>query len=123
VWVDFGLRHVFGHSDKDYINALNKLKNKKYDNIRIASIDPLYIPLQYDIYTTICWYFAGGVFGGNKDSLILFADVMKGQCKQIVETHGTLMWEVNIWYLIYKSMPWIFDPYECNHNNSILENY
>lgn len=123
VWIDFGIRHVFKGSDRDFINTLNLFEHKKYDKIRIASIDDLRNPLQHNIFTTVCWYFAGGVVGGNKDALLLFADLMQQECRQIAERHHTLMWEVNIWYLIYTKYKTVFDPYYCDHNNTILTNY
>ena len=33
------------------------------------------------------------------------------------------MWEVNIWYLVYKENKELFDNYYCNHNNTIIDNY
>jgi hypothetical protein len=76
-----------------------------------------------DILRQISWYFAGGVFGGNKNSLLQFADLMKEKCIEIINSYNTIMWEVNIWYILYTENPNLFQPYPCNHSISIIDNY
>jgi len=77
----------------------------------------------YNIFKNITWYFAGGVFGGNKDKLLIFADLMKRKCLQIISQEKTIIWEVNIWFLIYLENKDLFCPYQCDHNDTILKNY
>ena len=43
--------------------------------------------------------------------------------RKIIQEKKHIMWEVNIWYLIYREFPEIFDFYLCDHNISILKNY
>ena len=83
----------------------------------------LFLVYNINIYKNVAWYFAGSVFGGNKDKLLLFAEKMKTQCMKIITEHQTLMWEVNIWYLIFKENKELFDCYQCDHNDSIIANY
>ena len=123
IWVDFGIRHVFTLSDEEFINKINNLQYKIYDNVRIANIWNLDILYFINIYKDIAWYFAGGVFGGNKNKLIKFADLMKNKCIEIITKNNTIMWEVNIWYLIYTENKDLFDSYVCDHNNTIIDNY
>jgi hypothetical protein len=123
IWIDFGIRYMFNCSDEEFIDHLNNLHNKIYSNIRIAKIWNLDITYSGDIYKNITWYFAGTIFGGNKEKLLLFADKTKDKCMEIITTKNTLMWEVNIWYLIYLDNKEIFDAYFCDHNNSLLNNY
>jgi hypothetical protein len=122
IWVDFGLRHVFD-SDINFTNQINNLKHKYYDKIRIGHIWNLNKNYNINPIVSIMWYFAGGVFGGNTKYLLEFADKTKNMCIDIINTHNTLMWEVNVWYLVFKSFPELFNPYYCEHNYSILENY
>ena len=63
IWVDFGIRHVFTSSDEEFINKINNLQYKIYDNVRIANIWNLDILYFINIYKDIACYFAGGVFG------------------------------------------------------------
>ena len=123
VWIDFGIRYMFNCSDEEFIEKLNNLHNKTYSNIRIAKIWNLDINYNVDIYKNITWYFAGTIFGGDKDKLLLFAEKMKDKCIEIIITKNTIMWEVNIWYLLYFDNKVIFDAYFCDHNNSLLDNY
>jgi len=123
IWVDFGIRYIFNCSDEEFIEKINKLKYKVYKNVRIGNIWNLQNSYNINIYKDIAWYFAGGIFGGNKESLLHFSNKIKEKCIDIILKKNTLMWEVNIWYLIYIENKEIFDNYSCNHNNSIIDNY
>ena len=48
---------------------------------------------------------------------------MKTKYIEIITTKNTIMWEVNIWYLIYKENNDLFDLYLSNHDDSIIDNY
>lgn len=124
IWIDFGIRHVFKTVDDDtFINILESLNDKKYENVRIGSIWNLERLYQFNILKDITWYFAGGVFGGNKDKLLKFASLMKEKCLEIISQEKTIMWEVNIWFVVYSENKELFDAYSCDHNNSIIANY
>lgn len=123
IWLDFGIRHVFKCSDNEFITKINNLKYKIYDKIRVGRIWDLNYISNRDIYKDITWYFAGGVFGGNINNLVLFADMVKKKCIDVMVNHKTIMWEVNIWYLIYNYNKNLFEPYHCDHNDSICDNY
>jgi hypothetical protein len=46
------------------------------------------------------------------------------KCLEIIHTKNTIMWEVNIWYLIYSENKELFNPYTCNnHDDSVIYNY
>jgi hypothetical protein len=122
VWVDFGIKYIFKCPGEEFVKKIEGL-NKQYSQIRIGSIWNLNHKYNVDIYTTINWYFAGGVFGGNKDFLLAFADLTKKKCLSIMEEKKTLMWEVNVWYLVYLENKHLFDPYSCDHNSTLVEHY
>jgi hypothetical protein len=124
VWIDFGINHIFRCDDNEFERKIIDLTKKSYMNVRIGSIlDPRTSIFQGDIYSQVAWYFAGGVFGGNGNALKEFADMVKEECYETIFEKGTLMWEVNIWYLVYLKNPLFFDPYLCNHNESLITNY
>ena len=123
IWIDFGIKHVFNCDNTQFMNKIENISNKSYNRVRIASIWNLNLKYTNDEYTNVLWFFAGGVFGGNKDFLIDFANKTKNMCIKIMEEKNTIMWEVNIWYLIFKENPEIFDYYYCDHNDSIIDNY
>jgi len=125
VWVDFGIRYICKCSDEEFLKKVSSLGKKQYDKkIRIGQIWDLSIPrISLDIYRDIAWYFAGGIFGGDSDSVLKFAQWMKEKCVKIIQTNKTIMWEVNIWYLVYLEHPEIFDGFLCDHNDSLIDNY
>lgn len=123
VWLDFGLKHVFKCSDDEFIQKINKMIYKIYDQVRIGNIWNLNIHYNCNIYKDITWYFAGGVVGGHRDSLIQFANLVKNNCIDIMINKKTIIWEVNIWYLVYNLHKNLFDPYYCDHDYSICDNF
>jgi hypothetical protein len=128
IWIDFGIKHILNGaftycSDEDFIEKINKLKDKKYNRVRIGGIWNLNYEYNIDIYKTVAWYFAGGVFGGNTTALLKFSDLMKEKCISIMTNRNTIMWEVNIWYLIWCENKELFDAYKCDHNATLVDNY
>ena len=125
IWLDFGIRHIFPPSCKDdeFIEKINALYNKKYYNVRIGGIWKINYDFNINIYKDVAWYFAGGVFGGSNISLIKFANLMREKCVDIMTTKNTIMWEVNVWYLIYNENNNLFNIYDCNHDISLICNY
>jgi len=120
IWIDFGIYHVINNDDEFY-KGINNLNTKSYENVRISKG---YVNLtDKDIFKNIIWFFLGGIFGGHKDALLQFADIMKNKCIDIMENNKTIFWEVNIWYLIHTEFPDLFLGYNADHNLSILTNY
>lgn len=125
IWVDFGIRYICKRSsDDEFIEKISGLCDKKYiDCVRIGNVWNLNKRYCNNIYQDIIWYFAGGVFGGDPGKLVEFADYMRHKCTEIIETKQTIMWEVNIWYMIYLEHPDLFNAYKCDHNESLLDGY
>lgn len=125
IWVDFGIRHVFQCNEQEFIWKLDRIQYKEYSRVRIASIWTEEFMRQQDdkIFCSVCWFFAGGVFGGDAKKLLLFADKMKAKCIEIIKDKNMILWEVNIWYLIYKEAPELFLLYTADHNDTLLEYY
>jgi hypothetical protein len=125
MWVDFGICHMINNDILN--NELKNLENRNalnpHTKIRIGGCWDLNLYYYVDVFTQIAWYFAGSVFGGSTNELIEFADLMKEKCLQIIEQKRTLMWEVNVWYLIYLERRHLFDHYYCGHDASIIMNY
>jgi hypothetical protein len=55
--------------------------------------------------------------------LVDFADHLKEKIIQTVREKKRLMWEVNLWWLVYNDNKNIFNPYQSSHDSSILINY
>jgi hypothetical protein len=123
IWLDFGIKHMCNCTNEEFIKKVERLGECKNDKVRIASVWNPDIEYQNNIYRDICWYFAGSIFGGDKLSLLEFAKEMKDTCLEIINTKQTIMWEVNVWFLVYKKLKLLFSPYMCDHNTSIIDHY
>ena len=121
IWVDFGIYHMINNDN--FNDSIYKMTQQNFQNVRIATSWDFNAYYHNNYYTQIMWYFAGSVFGGDKNKLLLFADLMKKNCLDIIDKQKTLMWEVNIWYFIYNTNKDLFDTYHCIHNNTIIDNY
>ena len=133
LWIDYGIYHMIRNEDvfKRELEALVTRNNSNQtgcNSIRIAGCWDLTLiynnmNIDIDIYKNITWYFAGSVFGGNETTLFEFADKMKEKCIQIINNKQTLMWEINVWYLMYLENLEMFNSYMCNHDVTIISNY
>jgi hypothetical protein len=120
VWVDFGIYHIMNNDENLFIQVISNLNNKSYENIRIPSGRFFNIE---NVFINIQWFFLGGIFGGHKDKLLEFADLMKEKCIDIITNEKTIIWEINIWSLIYLENQDLFDRYIADHNESMLMLY
>ena len=124
IWVDFGIRYIFKHDDDEsFIKKIEKLNEPYYEKVRAGSIWNTNHRYFNNVYLDICWYFAGGVIGGHKESLLVFAEKTKDMCIRIMKEKKMLMWEVNVWYLVFLENRLLFDFYHCDHNPTLIDSY
>jgi len=122
IWVDFGIYHMIRDEAKMH-EAILAMALKEYDDLRIASCKYKGYTVPYDVYHTITWTFAGSVFGGGTDSLLRFAYLTKSEILKTIREKKSLMWEINIWYLIYLKHPEFMNFYTTGHDLRILNTY
>ena len=127
-WMDFGIRHMFP-SDTAMAKAIYTLRDRVvtscWDRSRVyapSCWDPNMIYDQ-NIFREIYWIFSGSAFGGSARALSEFARRTKQKCIMILTAKHSLMWEVNVWALIYRDCPELFSLFYGNHNSGILENW
>ena len=119
IWLDFGISHILKNKKLgDLIKSNYYFPEKK---IRIGGIWPDDIAKKHDIFNQINWFFAGGVFGGTSDSLLIFYDKCKSQFIKNLN-QNKIIWEVNLWRQIYESDPNLFQIYRSNHDESLISN-
>jgi len=125
VWIDFGIRYIMKNTtDEEFVEKLNKIAYTHHSKVRIGGIwNPNLDVYGIDMFKEILWYFAGGVMGGHKDYLLKFANEMRCLCESIVSTYHTIMWEVNLWRLIYINRKDWFDIYPASHNETLVDGY
>jgi hypothetical protein len=133
IWIDFGAFHMFQGKIDVFQTELYKLRSRVNRNvqgqgqgnhhIRIARCwDPNHIHYG-DIYRDVNWLFAGSVFGGSVVAIDKFAAKMREKCIQIMREKNTLMWEINIWVLIYRESPELFSLYPSDHSEILFRGY
>jgi hypothetical protein len=106
-----------------FSSYLIQMGNRTYDHVRVASIWNIDTQYQFDVYSDILWYFAGGVFGGHKDRLIEFSDLTKRKIIETIVSRRKIMWETNIWYMVYNDCKSILSLYYGTHDSTIVQNY
>jgi hypothetical protein len=120
VWIDFGIWHMI-HDDQVFTDSCMKISQSFNNRVRIACGNS-----QSDLtnlHKTISWFFLGSIFGGDRDSLLKFANSVKNKCIEIIKEHKTIMWEINVWQMVYADDPSLFLCYGANHDASILQNW
>lgn len=131
-WIDFGVFHMFGGSVDtfqlslyEWRNRVDKRVRKEGESsvIRIAGCWDPTLSYAQDIYRDICWVFAGSVFGGGEQRLERFAKCMRETCIRLLEERRSLMWEVNVWVLLYRKHPEWFSWYKSDHSRVLLDAY
>jgi hypothetical protein len=119
IWIDFGIYHMV-NDDSIFENAILNISKKSYSKLRISSFKPHNYVCTHNVYKRITWNFAGSIFGGDKKSLITFADIVKDKVIETIEKKNTIMWEICIWYLVKNTVPDLFDCYIYDHHNSYI---
>ena len=121
-WFDFSLPYIF----KDIENSI--LKFKTYSETNFISEPFIVMPGCWNfkvgnkdvLKDSICWRFCGGVFMGDKNSLLSFYDVSISHFEEFLRLTEKLVWEVNYWAWLeasgYISPIW----YTADHNDSII---
>jgi uncharacterized protein YneR len=120
VWIDFGIWHMI-RDDQVFTDFCMKISQSFNNRVRIACGNS-----QSDLtnlHKTISWFFLGSIFGGDRDSLLKFANSVKNKCIETIQKYGTIMWEINVWQMVYADDPSLFLCYGANHDASILQNY
>lgn len=133
MWIDFGIYQFIDKLNLSTEEKFNQFSNSLYQ-IEYQKTDLIRMPQMWNLKATcnnfhdymkkhICWYFGGSLFGGNKDNLIKFAQSTKQQCLKMIIDESWLVWELNIWYLVYQETPQLFETYWAKHDLSIFEKY
>lgn len=125
IWVDFGAYHFIKNDIKFKEGLLHMANKSMSDNsIRIpCGKKPDFLHFSKNVYHHIIWLFTGSVFGGNIYAINKFADLVKDKCIDTLTTKKHLMWEINIWYLIFYENVTLFDRYIADHDENMFYNF
>lgn len=124
IWIDFGIYHLI-KQDELFEKCIYNLRYKTYNSVRIPGCWNPYNIKNTNIFQNISWYFAGSIFGGHKDKLLEFADLTKEKCIFLINNSKHIMWEVNVWYLVFLDLKdkQMLNWYPTDHNPSMLLEY
>lgn len=133
VWIDFGVFHMFHGSVDRFQVALFELRNRIDKRVlregvsghvvRIAGCWDPNGPSRGDVYRDVNWTFAGSVFGGGAAAIQEFGLRMREKCLLVLRERNHLMWEINVWLLIYRDFPALFAWYKSDHSPIIFDGY
>jgi hypothetical protein len=111
-WIDFGIFHVIQDTEaaQKYLTDLVPRPLGKG-----LVIPGCWQKGEYNYFDRICWRFCGGVFAGDRETLLSFYETVHQEFRK-----QQLTWEVNFWaYLESKGMicpQWI----QADHNDTIV---
>ena len=136
IWMDFGLYHMCDRPDAGeemFYRCFREMNTRICDRylvacqngftfhtVYFASCWPPASDYYLDIYRQIHWLFAGSVFAGFAEPLLDLAQKMRLECIGLIKEKKHLMWEINVWILIYRKYSHLFDFYRCNHDPSMI---
>ena len=133
VWIDFGSFHMFHGSVDRFQGGLCKLRERICERVsregrggavvRMAGCWQPYVHRPGDIYRDINWTFAGSLFGGGGDAIREFACRMREKCFRILREKNHLMWEINVWVLIFLDCPDLFSWFRSDHSPILFDGY
>ena len=136
IWMDFGLYHMFdrpGAGEEMFYRCFREMDTRvsqrylvacqngfPFRTVYFASCWPPAADYYMDVYRQIHWLFAGSVFAGFAEPLLELAQKMRAECLELIREKKHLMWEINVWILIYRKYPHLFNFYRCNHDPSMI---
>ena len=123
-WVDFNVMHV-GKSEEDksymqhYLSEISNISSEHFDQMVVPGCweKGIYI---HRILDHIHWRFCGGFFVGNIQALREMFDLYMLFLPEFLQTHKTMVWEVNFWAWLEYYKNWKPHWYEADHNRKIL---
>lgn len=123
-WVDFGIHsNIYDFKkalfDKNYFNTIFYRKNK----IRLAGfLKPKNILNKIEYYNTNASTTAGGLIGGNRESIIKLYDLCEKEFSFLIE-NNIMNQEQYIYYILLSTNPDLFDYSILDGWNQLCETY
>jgi hypothetical protein len=118
-WLDFGIFHVPGITERIIIDFLQRAENERTVTIP-GCWDRNYT---YDDANP-CWRFCGGVMLVPREYVIAFDEAMQAEYRHWLWKTGNVSWEVNTLARVEKRHPdliWWYGP--CDHDESMFTRY
>ena len=117
-WIDYGIFHVPGVTEKVIIDFLQRAENE-----RLVSIPGCWNrDYTYDDNYP-CWRFCGGVMLVPRAYIQAFDSEVQQEYRSWLHQTNNLSWEVNTWARVEKQHPNLIWHYKADHNEQMFTNY
>ena len=120
-WIDFGICHVLRNWEESS-HQLQLMAHTKYKSPAI------YIPGCWDLstgrsslFSAINWRYCGGLFLGDRQSLLKFYELYKANFVNVIKEQKRLVWEVNLWHWLELEKGWNPTWFRGDHDDTILQ--
>jgi hypothetical protein len=120
-WLDFGVARFFEGEPGALRRALTHMESRTYTDVRMPHTQtPDFEGFSDDILRHIVWMFPGSVFGGHRLALLAFARRVKAKCLQLLDAHKLVVWEINVFKLVFFENIALFDLYAVETHDAQL---
>lgn len=121
-WIDFRICHVLDKCWPVSLGFLKKAAEGTLNRQRVVFPGCWSKGTRADqLVSAINWRFCGGFFMGKTEALLQFYEFTRAHYKDVVQTYGTLVWEVNVWHRFELDYRFEVDWYSGDHNERILK--
>ena len=71
----------------------------------------------------VCWRFCGGFFLGTTEAIVHLYSLYAAFFATFLETHKTMVWDVNFWAYLELEKDWRPLVYKADHDASLIDNF
>lgn len=127
-WLDFGVRKIFA-SDEEFEMSICSIpaRIKQLQTTGRWQADKVKIPGCWNLnlvdnmeFEMVRWYFCGGFFLASGEVIQRFEKEVKKELASILAEQKRIIFEVNIWFRIWKRGGLLVNWYFADHNASML---
>jgi hypothetical protein len=119
-WIDIGVSHMPGIG-ASVAGKLQRMVRTAGSAIRIPGLHPP--KLESEAAALMCgtvWNFTGAFFAGPQGMLVEFATAARQAFRRLLHSKQ-LTWEANLWSLVWKESPDLFDWYRAGFDPRLLD--
>ena len=118
-WIDFGIKHLIkdnllhSYFQKKFLGDSNKIRMASMYEIKNDSI------INFD---NVSWYTLGTAFVTHSSKILEFYNLSISYLEKLIKEENKITWEVLIWAQIFKDHPDLFNRFQAEFNNNVLQN-
>uniref|UniRef100_A0A6C0HBK7 Uncharacterized protein n=1 Tax=viral metagenome TaxID=1070528 RepID=A0A6C0HBK7_9ZZZZ len=124
-WIDFSISYIFKEEERtfEYLNIFAQRTINDETCLLVPGCWREKISLtDTDSYiNNVVWRFCGGFLLGDANSIKKLFELYREHFVAFLNTHKTIVWEVNFWAWLEANDFWTPRWYEADHNDSIIQ--